>query len=178
MNRYWKYPVRDHSENQLLVYSVLIDSWSLPPTWLSVFPFVLWWRRITTEPSFLALVCFALCMQVLFTIMMLWVAVTMGRRVAAAIEWCTLVKGICLCLFFTNSVITHPHFPSVFLSSKSDFNFSGPTFCPNLSQPKGLPGLQVYKDHNSGFAEFHITQAHRVFISYISLLQITTNYYQ
>ena len=82
---------------------------------------------------------------------------------AVATQSCTLVMGVCLCLLFTNFVITHPHFPSVFVTSGSDFNFSGPTFSPNLSQPKGLPGLQVYRDHNSGFAEFCNTQAHSLY---------------
>lgn len=82
-------------------------------------------------------------MQVLFTFMLLWVTVTMGKRMAAVTESQTLVKDTCLSLPFTNSVITHSHFPSVLLSWRSDFNFSGSTFCPYLTQPKGLPALEI-----------------------------------
>lgn len=90
-------------------------------------------------------------------------AEAMGGRVPAPAESYTLVKGICFDLLFTDSLITHPHFPSIFLSSKSDFYFSGPTFSPNLSGPKGLPFLQVYKEHNSEFTGFHTIQAHGFF---------------
>lgn len=65
------------------------------------------------EPPFLALLCF-LYGSVTYHYVALgepWV-----KGVAAATESQTLVKDMCLCLPFTNFVITHSHFPSVLLS--------------------------------------------------------------
>lgn len=100
-------------------YPVFTGTCSLPLSWFSAIH-----NHETTH------FCFALLsMEVLFTILLLWVTVTVGERMALATELQTLVKGMCLCLPFTNSVITHSHFPSVLLSWKSDFNFSGSTIC-------------------------------------------------
>lgn len=65
------------------------------------------------EPPFLALFRF-LYGSVIYHYVALgepWV-----KGVVAATESQTLVKGMCLYLRFTNSVITHSHFPSVLLS--------------------------------------------------------------
>lgn len=78
----------------------------------------------------------------------------MGERVALATELQTLVKVMCLCLPFTNSVITHSHFPSVspenqILTSQVLLSVS----VPYLSHLKGLPGQEVSKDHNMDFQD-------------------------